>query len=477
MDNPNPNPNIPIYPYQDLAKAEIINQLTAKGSSALLAPTGSGKTRTATAVAHEQKLSVIVVCPLQAMDSWQRELKLWKINVIDIVNYEMLREGSNRDANNKSTVCSYLTPQYRKDSHKGKVVSKFCGYKWNLPNNTLLIYDEAHKGKNGLISGHTKNSTLIASSRSAIDLTNRKYVLLLSATITDGIESADVLCYVLTMYKPYEQGTYERFLKTNKITNMVMLMNILVPKFAVKMVPVGNTEFPDKIKCIKMELRGEGAKRIEELHAIMEAKAAEAEQKAKKLTLTDIVAEWQELELLKVPLFVAKIARWRSKNFAVMMFVNFTNTRIALHDQIRKEQIPAVVTHLHGGMTKREKDQVVDAFKADEYDVVIGMIKCAGESVEFQDVIGKKQRRSIVSQCMSGIATRQAFGRIDRTGKKSPTKQCMIFVKNSPTEERIADVQAKKIKNLQHVGGGLLTIEQDEPDCAVLHEDLDHLEI
>lgn len=473
MDNP-----IPVYPYQDLAKAEIVVHLAAKGSSALLAPTGSGKTRTAAAVADDQKLAVIVVCPLQAMDTWRKELKLWKLKVVDIVNYEMLREGSTRDENNKSVPCSYVSQQFRKDSHKGKIVSKFCGYKWNLPSNTLLIYDEAHKGKNGLISGSTKNSTLLASSRSAINLADHKYVLLLSATITDGLDSADVLCYVLGMYKPYEQGTYERFLKTNQITSMVQLMNSLVPKFAVKMIPIGNTEFPNKIKCIKMELKGEGAKRIEELHIAMEAKAAAAESNNKKLTLIDIVNEWQELELLKIPLYVNKISRWRAKGFAVIIFVNFTNTREALHEYIRKEKIPAVITHLHGQMNIKEKDRVVAAFKADEYDVLIAMLKCASESVEFQDIIGKKQRRAIISQCMSGIITRQAFGRIDRNNKKSQTKQCMIFVKNSPTEERIADVQAKKIKNLQHVGGGLLTIEQEDEDAyAVLHEDLEHLEI
>jgi len=470
--------DIPIYPYQDLAKAEIINHLHEKGSSALLAPTGSGKTRAAAAVANELKLSVIVVCPLQAMDSWIKELQLWKVKIIDVVNYELLREGSTRDDKNKSTKCTYLIPQYRKDSHRGQIINKFCGYKWELPNNTLLIYDEAHKGKNGLNSGHTKNSQLIASSRSAINLPNKKYVLLLSATITDGVESGDVLCYVLGSYKPYDQGAYERFLKTNKITTIMQLIDNLVPKFAVKMIPVGNTEFPDRIKCVKMELKGDGAKRAEELHAIMEAKAQAAAEKNKKLTLMDIVNDWQELELLKVPLYVDKVRRWREKNYAAVVFVNFTNTREAIHNLIRKENIKAAIAHLHGAMKTKEKDAVVEGFRNDEYDVLIGMIQCAGESVNFHDIIGKKQRRSIVAECMSGIKVRQALGRIDRTGKKSPTKQYMIYVKGSKTEERIADIQAKKIKNLQYVGGGLLTIEQEEESVpAVLHEDLAHLEI
>ena len=53
----------------------------------------------------------------------------------------------------------------------------------------------------------------------------------------------------------------------------------------------------------------------------------------------------------------------------------------------------------------------------------------------------------------------------------------MIFVKGSKTEERIADIQSKKIKNLQCVGGGLLTIEQEAEEYAVLHEDLGDMEV
>jgi superfamily II DNA or RNA helicase len=210
----------------------------------------------------------------------------------------------------------------------------------------------------------------------------------------------------------------------------------------------------------------------------MEAKAQAAAEKNKKLTLMDIVNDWQELELLKVPLYVDKVRRWREKNYAAVVFVNFTNTREAIHNLIRKENIKAAIAHLHGAMKTKEKDAVVEGFRNDEYDVLIGMIQCAGESVNFHDIIGKKQRRSIVAECMSGIKVRQALGRIDRTGKKSPTKQYMIYVKGSKTEERIADIQAKKIKNLQYVGGGLLTIEQEEESVpAVLHEDLAHLEI
>lgn len=83
--------------------------------------TGTGKTVVACAVARQMKVPVAVICPKIVMPHWRRELAEFGIEPVFVLNYEKLKRGT---------------------EHLVKVTKKM--FRWQLPKDTLLIFDEVH---------------------------------------------------------------------------------------------------------------------------------------------------------------------------------------------------------------------------------------------------------------------------------------------------------------------------------------------
>lgn len=453
-----------LYDYQSEAVEKVISQL-ANGSSALLAPTGSGKTIVACTIAKRMNRRLIVVAPLGTIPNWQREINIVQAEALLVVNYELLREGNCR-IDGKTTKCPYLQVQYRTDTAKGQVIRKFCGYRWTLPPNVLVVFDEAHRGKNGILTGHTMNSQLISSIRSAVNPAQNTGSLLLSATITDGVESSDVLCYVLGLYKPYEQSAFERWVKSANVTDMIKLMYLLVPKYATKMDP-GAHLTSTTVKCLQIDATPEDAARIEALNREIHNIIQKVTSKGKKVTLIDIIDQWRPLELLKAGIILPRIDKWVQKNYAIAVMCNFTETRERLDELVRASKIPVSIDHIYGEMSAEAKESARARFQADQIQLLLVNIRCCSEGINLK---GEKPRRVVVYVGMSGTITRQAIGRFKRLGGNMNVKVYLLFVRNSPTEARLAAIQTKKLDNLQHVGGGLLEMEKlnlEDPPITV----------
>ena len=139
--------------------------------------TGTGKTYAAIAVAKELGLRPLIVCPKVMIPIWKAVCKLFGVKWFDVVNYETLRNGKTYDP--KGTGKRVKTT-YLKVKEITKDITPEEAYKWKLPENILVIFDEVHKCRE---SG-TYNSFLLTSLRTVV-LGKQARVLLLSATVSE----------------------------------------------------------------------------------------------------------------------------------------------------------------------------------------------------------------------------------------------------------------------------------------------------
>jgi len=128
--------------------------------------TGTGKTYTACYIAKKLGLKPIIICPRSVITPWRKVLDQFKTEYYGISNYESIRNAK------------WFTPDTPDTKTKTKFITKLGAndFKWELPDDAIIIFDEAHRCKNA----STINSKLLT----ALKPTNNK-VMLLSATIAD----------------------------------------------------------------------------------------------------------------------------------------------------------------------------------------------------------------------------------------------------------------------------------------------------
>ena len=97
--------------------------------------TGVGKTYAAAAVAKKLGKRPIVICPKSVITPWFRVMESFGLEPYGVSNYESIKSSSwyNGKTRNKEK-CEFLV--YSNDE-----------YVWMLPDDAMLIFDEAHRCK------------------------------------------------------------------------------------------------------------------------------------------------------------------------------------------------------------------------------------------------------------------------------------------------------------------------------------------
>lgn len=113
-----------LLPYQVPHEARMLRAFNELGYAVDGSDPGTGKTYVGSSIATKLNMPVLVACPKVSVPVWRRVLQGFGVEVIDVVNFEKLRTGN--------------TPY-------GSWTTKKKQFMWNLPQNTLLIFDEAHR--------------------------------------------------------------------------------------------------------------------------------------------------------------------------------------------------------------------------------------------------------------------------------------------------------------------------------------------
>jgi len=477
-----------LLPHQPQHVRNLVWILDEKQRTAAIdgSDTGTGKTYTTCAVAKVLGLSLLVMCPKPAVPAWYRVASRLEVNVLGVVNYETLQNNKYYESltdfyDEKRVHCPYVsvTREHARDIHgqllytpKGRPKMKVTNIVWHLPDNVLVISDEAHKGKSGFYAGQTVNNKIMVSIRPALNAQRRIFALLLSATLTDKSENFDMAGYVVGLYQPHMKRVFDRFLNkvARKFNNDILggLNKLIYPHFGSRMTidDIQLTQSADnpifrksKIKSKAYRIDRETAAKIEYIHRQIQQYLTNLRAKGMpEKGWGYIIRCWQKIELLKVPLGIRRIKKHYHKGRSVAVFISYKQTKHSLLEGISKDcaagpKIPInEIEFIDGDQKADDREDVVTDFQDDRLRVLICQIKAGGTALSLHDVLGLHPRSSIIFPTWSAVELKQALGRVDRANSKSQAIQEILFVKppgmepDLPSESEITGPTSPKLR-------------------------------
>lgn len=429
----------------------LVYSIINNGMAVDMSDTGTGKTYAAGAICRQLNLRPLVIGPKSVISNWYKICNEFDVLPLGVVNYETIKNNKyyadlSDFESEAREICPYIeiirvnkknsmgSTIYTKSGQPVQVIQKII---WKLPKNTLIIFDEAHKGKNGLLNSNpSANSQLMVSVKNYIDKEEKKYGLFLSATITDKCENLDVILYLFGFYKPYISKSYKNFINSlgnDRLKVFKKLHALIFPyrgsRISISDLPPGI--FKKNIITAKTyTVSDDIAKDIEDHHKIIRNAMQSLREKGESQGFGFIIRCWQKIEVLKSPIIIGEIINYLSENKSVVIFINFNETKRLITNKLLENKISIdVIDYIHGDQTGDERSKIIDSFQNDELHVLICNIKAGGVGVSLHDINGNRQRVTLIFPTWSSIDLKQALGRIYRANAKSDAIQNIVYCK------------------------------------------------
>jgi len=197
----------------------------------------------------------------------------------------------------------------------------------------------------------------------------------------------------------------------------------------------------------KMDM--ENAAEIEAQYAIIQEALQVLKSKEEKSNsaLAIILYARQQIELLKVPVFVRLTNELVAQGKHVALFVNFTNTLLSLGEHLKSK------CFIYGEQKIEERDANIQSFASNQEKIIICNIRAGGVGISLHDTDGKYPRVALISPTWSAQDLIQVLGRVHRANCKSPVEQKILFC-NGTFEETIATITQSKVKNIGFLNDG-----------------------
>jgi superfamily II DNA or RNA helicase len=394
--------------------------------------TGVGKTFCALGIARELGKRVAVICPKPITTDWHRAAKMMGVNVYDIAGWEWVKTGKSQ--------MGRWTDEKKKE------------FRFMLPADVMLIFDEVHRGKGEA----TQNAYLVRDS-----VVQNIPAIALSATIADD----PTKLWAIGQFLGLHQGgkDYFRFLSQNGCRKTRFGMQFtgghsVLKKLHSRIYPEkGNRlrhsdlgdAFPEtliKAKAFDMDnakkIAGEYddlCNRIEELRGLENFSAN---------VLAEQTRARQRIELHKAPAVCAMVRDMIEEGNSVFVAVNYTETRKFILDELK------TTCSIHGGQDEMERRGNIDAFQRDDSRVIVGIIQACREGLNLQDLNGNHPRVALIMPSPSVFDLKQVLGRVHRSGGKSKSLQYIVYAAGVGIEESICEKLDGKLKNMDLLADG-----------------------
>lgn len=410
--------------------------------------TGAGKTYVAIGVARELNIGIAVVCPMAVISAWKTVItKHFGLQPVFVLNYESVKTGKYKDIGVWKRVSKISTRE---------------NFQWNVPKNTLIIFDESHR-----LKGHsTQNSEL------GIQAKKQGYKIL-CCSATNAINPIELKAagMILGLYK---QGKWTEFLRNHDCEkgrfgwefggNKNVLKKLHYDLFLERGVRIKREDiegFPDcDIIAEAYNIDNSSEKELKEVYTEMEAELKKLQVMCKNTkeyrmnALVVMLRARQKAELIKVPLFVEMAEEAIADGMSVAIFVNFSETVRALSKRLDTGCI------VWGENKGDERDRSIADFQSDRRRIIIINVKAGGSGLSLHDLNGNYPRMALVSPTPSAVDLRQALGRVWREGGKTKALQKIIFVANT-VEEEVCEKVKIKLQALDTINDGDVAIGND----------------
>ena len=423
--------------------------------------TGTGKTYTALALCAQLKKKPFVICPKSVISSWVSVALHFGIEIFGIANYELLKGCKYYTSNLDKAECPYMDKVITKKKIKKRVgneikeiIKEEIDYSFQLPNDTMIIFDEAHRCKNY----KTATSKLLRSIKKT-----KCNILLLSATITDKIDCFKPFGEVFGFYdtvKKYKSWM-RRQMKMNKIAfKKLKEKHPELEEDDLKLLIIHNNIFPHRGSRMKISELGDlfpknsitsnsyfcnDYDKVQKEYDIINEALVDLKNKEKRAAaLAKIVRARQKIEMFKIPIFIDLAEEALNNKYSVVIFVNYIETMDTLAHHLKTDCL------IHGQQSIEDRQYCIDDFQSNKSKVIICIMQAGGVGISLHDLQGGHTRMSIVSPTWSGQDIKQALGRIHRAGSKTPAIQKIVYCAKT-YEDRLSQIISSKIKNINMI--------------------------
>jgi superfamily II DNA or RNA helicase len=410
--------------FQDNHAECLIKALNNNNIAISTAETGTGKTYIAIYIAKLLNLKPLIICPKTIIYNWINVLNIFDINYYGISNYESFKN------------CKYYVQNL---IHKTQIGTKQpCPFinknlELNLPPDTLLILDEAHKCKNS----KTHNAKILLN----IDITKINYkILLLSATLADTLSNFKVFATLLKFCS--NPILYDLMTKDK---NFISIHKKIFPKFGGRIRIKDIPNFPQNI-ILPEKILMKNAAEIQAQYEIINAIVIDKEHKiANSNSMLEIILRArQKIEALKIPAIIDLTLDAIENKFSIVIFVNFKHTLFVLQENLQQHNHKVGI--IHGDQSLIDRNNIIQDFQNNKLNIIILTTQTGGVGISLHDINGGFPRMSIISPSWSAQDLLQCLGRIHRAGGKSKSIQKIVFCANT-IEEQIANVIQTKFDN------------------------------
>lgn len=427
--------------YQEPHYEKILKSLRSYGVAVDGSDTGTGKTYVAVKAIATLGKPTLVVCPKSVIPVWRRLLREAGVKAFDVVNYEKLVRGTS----------PYGAP---------KKVGRSKVFAWSLVENSLVVFDEAHRCK----GEKTLSGIMLSSAK------RQHYkILMLSATLCQSPLDMKHIGYALGLYASFSLywewcfkygarrshiGNFLEWSPKHNQDNLRSLHHAIYKHKGSRMriAELGDA-FPDTLITADTYNFVEAKKAYKEL----EKRIAEAHDEAlfAENELTYLLKERMACELGKVAGIVELVKDGIDEGNSVVVFVNFVETRKLLCQKLK------TTCAVYGGQSSDERQKNIEHFQNNTERVIIAATQAAGEGISLHDLSGTYPRLSLISPTYNAVHLRQCLGRVHRAGAKSKSIQKILFAAGTIEEEVCKVVQAK-LNNIDLINDGDLSIRKME---------------
>ena len=322
-------------------------------------------------------------------------------------------------------------------------------YSWVIPDDMVVIFDEAHRCKNlktiaSVLLYTLSNTTTV----SLLDEQPSK-IMMLSATIADKPSNFALCGYVLGLYPSISKAnTWMNKTGENFSNPMLGVHHVINNEYAsgMRIKELGDL-FPKNqvvANCYDMDC----AKEIQEQYKIIEDAIENLKKKeVNTVGIGAVQIARMTIEMKKVPTYIELAKKYLEEGNAVAIFVNFTESL----KTIAKELNTACI--VYGDQTLEERDKNIADFNADKERVIVLNANSGSVGLSLHDLNGKYPRVSIISPNWSAVTILQSLGRTFRANGQTPVRQYIVYAANT-VEESICENMKDKIVNIALINDG-----------------------
>ena len=463
----------PLYDYQVPHAQKMLKALKKFGYGLDGSSTGTGKTYTECVVVREAKLRPLVVCPKPVIHGWLKTLNALGMEFLGIANYELAREGKMRVQVGKYTRgrnkgqpkfevvdCPYIkvTLNPKEGRYEPKNIITF-----DLPEDGVLIFDEAHRCKNR----DTNNAQMMKACVEA--KCNR---LLLTATLASSPLKLDAPGYALGLHESKwdffrwagEHGArktdwgwqFDYDIREMKKIHAEIYGAGKGSRMDVEEL-VSKGLFPESKVIAEAYEMDRNADLIQKAYAEMFEEIDKLEAEEEKMTSLLAIRQKarQKVEMLKVPLLLNLALDQIDEGNSVVIFVNYTNSLLQIVSKL-KDVLKMPIPTIYGGNNGTTNEANRQRFQLNEAPVIVCNVAAAREGIDLHDERHERPRVAYITPDDNAQNIRQCIGRVWRAGG-TPSVQYIVFAANT-IEEEVCNNVAIKIINLNVLNDGDLEI-------------------